>query len=90
MSAEQKNQRGVRLNVKLVPQSASRWSKEVFSEVPGLQTVIQTFPDETDPELSTMYIIEVNPASMESALRQLRHNPHVEYAEATAARKLIR
>jgi len=89
MHTEQKIQRGVRLNVKLMPGLDPRRSEEILSETPGIQLVTQTFPEEKDLELSALYVLEVNPSDVESALKQLRQNPHVEYVEETASRKLI-
>ena len=89
MSAERKTQRGIRLNVKLTPGIGRQQLGKVWSETPGLRSAIQTFPDETDQELSRLYIIEVDPSNLKAALRQLRHNPYIEYAEETARHKLI-
>jgi hypothetical protein len=89
MRIEQKNPRGVRLNVKLVPGTDQRQITEIFSNTPGVQSAIQTFPDETDEELANLYILEVDPSNLKAALRKLHHNPYVEYAEETARRKLI-
>ena len=89
MRTEQEIQRGIRLNVKLTPDLDPRRSEEILSKTPGLRLVIQTFPEETDPELSTLYVLEVNPSDVKSALKQLRQNPYVQYVEETAPRKLI-
>jgi len=89
MHTEQKIQRGIRLNVKLTPGLDPRLSEEILSRTPGLRLVVQTFPEEKDSELSTLYVLEVNSSDVESALKQLRQNPHVEYVEETASRKLI-
>ena len=89
MSVEHKNPQGTRLNVKLTPGADRRCITEVLANTPGVQSVIQTFPDETDEELSSLYILEVEPANLKAALRQLQHNPHVQYAEETARRRLI-
>jgi len=90
MSVEQKSPQGTRLNVKLTPGTDRRRITEVLANTPGVQSVIQTFPDETDEELSRLYILEVDPANLKAALRQLHQNPHVQYAEETVRRKLIR
>jgi hypothetical protein len=89
MSAEQKTQRVVRLNVKLLPGLDRHKSDAALNGTPGLRSVIQTFPEETDEELSTLYILEVDPSNLKDAVRQLQDNPSVEYVEETARRKLI-
>ncbi len=80
---------GARLNVKLAPEVKPQQSEEVLSSTPGVISVIQTFPDEVDEELSRMFVVEVDPSKLKGALRKLQENPAVEYAEPTAPRKLI-
>jgi hypothetical protein len=75
--------------VKLAPGVDRQRSERVWSQTPGLRSVTQTFPDETDEELSSLYLLEVNASEVEAALHQLRHHPEVEYVEGTASRKLI-
>jgi len=82
-------QAAVRLNVKLAPEVEPQRSKDVLSSTPGLVSVIQTFPDEADEELSRLFVVEVDPSDLAVALRKLKENPGVEYAEQTASRKLI-
>jgi hypothetical protein len=89
MNAKQTAQRKVRLNVKLVPEVDRQRTEEVLTHIPGLQSVIQTFSDEMDKDLASLYIIEVDPSHVQSALKQLRRSPYVEYAEETARRKLV-
>lgn len=90
MENEQRLHSLARLNVKLVSDKDIKRAREALSNMAGLKAVIQTFPDESDPELATMYVLEVNRSDVGSVLEQLRKNPYVEYAEQTAGRKLIR
>ena len=89
MSTETEAQRPVRLNVKLASQVNEEEPEKVLAGTPGLKSVIQTFPDEEDEELSRLFIIEVEPSSAKLALEKLHENPAIEYAEPTAKRKLI-
>lgn len=78
------------LNVKLSPEIKSHQKEKILSSTPGVISVIQTFPDEEDEELSRMYVVEVDPAQSKDALKNLQDNPAVEHAEPTARRKLIK
>ena len=62
----------------------------LLSATPGLQNIVQLFPDESDEELRTMYMLDVSPEHLQAAMTQLRRNPGVESAHETAPRKLIR
>lgn len=79
-----------RLNVKLAPETKPQETEAVLSSTPGMISVVQTFPDEEDEELSRMYVVEVDSASTDDALENLQQNPAVEHAEHTAKRKLIK
>lgn len=89
MRTEQKIERGVRLNVKTAPGLDTEQLAKVLSKMPGIGSVIQTFPDETDAELSTLYILEADPSKLGVALEALRQSPYIEYVEETATRGLI-
>lgn len=80
----------VRVNVKLAPGAERDRSLNILSRPRGVRSVIQTFPDETDEELARLYMLDVDPSKLQSALRELRHCPEVEYAEVVPSRKLIR
>ena len=79
-----------RVNVKPSEDSDPDRSRGMFSRLRGVQSVIQTFPDETDQELKRLFVLEVEPSKFESALEELRHCSEVEYAEKSPLRKLIR
>ena len=87
--SSQQTQAVVRLNVKLARAVNPSRAEEAFRSIPGLSSVIQTFPGESDEELSRMYVLEVEPDALKPALRHLRDNPDVEHVEQTAKRKLI-
>ena len=62
----------------------------MLSRLRGVQSVIQTFPDETDQELKRLFKLEIDPSELESALKELRRCPEVEYAGKPALREVIR
>jgi hypothetical protein len=54
-------------------------------DVPG---AVQLFPDETDPELATLYVVEVPDDDAADALGELKRSSAVEFAEPEAERRL--
>jgi hypothetical protein len=78
------------LNVRLTAETKPQETEEALSSTPGMISVVQTFPDEEDEELSRMYVIQVDSTRSEDALEDLQQNPAVEHAEHTAKRKLIK
>jgi len=54
-------------------------------DVPG---AVQLFPDETDPELATLYVVEVPDDDADDALGELKRSSAVEFAEPEAERRL--
>ena len=83
-------QQVVRVNVKLVPDADRARSVSRLADATGVRTVVQTFPDETDQDLSGLYMLEVDPPNLESILEKLRKVPEVEYAEVAPSRRLVR
>jgi hypothetical protein len=79
-----------RINVKLATGTDHTACRKTMAAMPGVMNIIQTFPDETDQELASLYLLEVEPSHIKAALRELRVLPEVEYAEEAAPRKLIR
>ena len=79
----------VRVNVKVAPGPDRHRAIDILSRAPGVRNVIQTFPGEADEELTRLYLLEVDSASLNSVLEQLRHSPDVEYAEVASPWKLI-
>lgn len=77
------------VNVKLVPGRAARSAPRMFS-TPGVLEFEQTFPGESDEELSTLYVLRVARAQLQSVIRALRRTPGVKYVEEAPPRKLIR
>jgi hypothetical protein len=80
----------LRVNVKLTGDSDPERSRGTLSRLRGVQSVIRTFTDETDQELKRLFVLEIEPSELESALKELHRCPEVEYAEKAAVRKLIR
>lgn len=80
----------LRVNVKLTGDSDPDRSRGLLSRLRGVQSVIQTFPGETDQELKRLFVLEIDASDLESALKELRRCPEVEYVEKAPLRKLIR
>ncbi len=80
----------VAVNVKLERGSVPGASVKALTHAPGVLRVEQSFPEELDEDLSTLYVLEVERPLLPSALRALRAAPGVEYAEEAAPRKLLR
>jgi hypothetical protein len=89
MTTEAETQGPIRLNVKFASQVNEETPAKVLAGTPGLKSVIQTFPDEKDEELSRLFIVEVEPSEAKLALKKLNENPAIEFAEPTTKRKLI-
>ena len=89
MPATKPKTRGLRLHVKLNPGAKGEEFIHSLEEAPGIRNVTQTFPGESDPELATLFLVEIDPAGVKSALQRLRRHPAVQYAEEVAPRKLI-
>ncbi len=56
-------------------------------DVPG---AVRLFPDEDDPELAALYVVELPDDEAEDTLRDLKHSSAVEFAEQQAERGLHR
>jgi hypothetical protein len=82
--------RPIQLSVKLQPDADPQEFVRHFSGIPGILRVTQTFPGETDQELAGMFVVEIDPSVLQSAVKQLRSSPIVEYAADPAPRRLIR
>jgi hypothetical protein len=76
--------------LKLGPQADAREFVHYLSRWPGILSVTQTFPDESDQDLAKLLVLEIEPSAVASTLKKLRKNPSVEYAEEPAPRRLIR
>ncbi|MBI2121698.1 MAG: hypothetical protein HYT98_01115 [Candidatus Sungbacteria bacterium] len=83
------------LNLKLKETANTYDALARISKIFGVVQIQKLFPEETDPELSTLYIIQLNPiiqvdpVLLEQVLTALRQDPDVEYAEMPPHRKLI-
>jgi hypothetical protein len=75
----------VGLSVKLT--RPHRGLPPALERLPGVVKVTQTFPDETDEELATLYVLQVERPKATTALRALRSDPSVAFAETCAPRK---
>lgn len=89
-AAQKQSAQPSRVNVKLTGNSDSSRCRGILSRLPGVQSVIQTFPDEADEDLKRLFVLEIAPSKLESVLKKLRHHGEVEYAEQAPLRKLIR
>jgi hypothetical protein len=54
-------------------------------DVPG---AVQLFPDETDPELAALYVVDVSDDDAADTLGELKRSSAVEFAEPEAERRL--
>lgn len=79
----------VQVNVKLTPKADPSGTVKLLSALPGVDEVTQTLPGESDPELARLYILKLNPSQANSAVKDIRKHPGVEYVEGAAKRKLI-
>jgi hypothetical protein len=77
----------VGLNVKLT--RPRKRLPAALEQLPGVVQVTQTFPEERDEELSTLYVLQVEALSASTVLRSLRKDPTVAFAEACAPRKAL-
>lgn len=89
-AAQEKKTPRLRVNVKLTVGADPDRSRGLLSRLLGVQSVIQTFPDETDQELKRLFVLEIDPSDVESSLKELRRCPEIEYVEKAPLRKLIR
>ena len=89
-AAQKQTASPLRVNVKLTGDADPGRCQNILSRLRGVQSVVQTFPDETDEELKRLFVLDIEPSELESALKELRRRSEVEYAEAAPQRKLIR
>lgn len=78
----------VRLNLKLAAGTNHQVLDRLLAKAPGIQSAIQTFPDETDEELSRLYVLEVSASESEAAITTLSKYSEIEYVELAAARRI--
>ncbi len=78
----------VGLNVKLT--RPSKGLPAILKRLAGVVQVTQTFPDERDEELATLYVLQVEALKASAVLRSLRKDPAVAFAETCAPRKALR
>jgi len=77
----------VGLNVKLTRRR--KGLPAALKQLPGVVQVTQTFPDEPDEELATLYVLQVEALRASTVLRSLRKDPAVAFAETCAPRKAL-
>jgi hypothetical protein len=82
------NQR--RFNLKFVPGAASEERLRELAQMPGVAKVEPLFPGESQPDLASLMVVDVDEDKLDQALPDLRARPDVEYIEEPAPRKLIR
>ncbi len=80
----------VSLNLKLAAGAKKEKLDQLLAEAPGIQSVIQTFPDETDEELSRLYVLEISASESKAAIKTLTKHSEIEYVEPAASRQLLR
>ena len=80
----------LRITVKVTRNANPGECQGILSQLKGVQSVIQAFPEETDEDLKRLFVLEVEPSECESTLRELQRRSEVEYAEEAPLRKLVR
>lgn len=80
----------VQISVKLQQDADIHQFLRYLSGVPGIVQVTQTFPGARDPEMASLFVIEIDPPALKSTLTKLRSVSAVEYATDPAPRRLIR
>lgn len=56
-------------------------SKEIIDSVPGVIESVLLFPDETEADLKTIYVVDVEPPFASDILTALMSHPDIEYVE---------
>ncbi len=79
-----------RLNLKFVPGAATDERMRELAQTPGVANVEPLFPGESQPDLASLMVVDVDEDKLDQALPDLRAKPDVEYVEEPAPRKLIR
>jgi hypothetical protein len=79
----------VNVNVRLLAGIDRDAARKRLTTTPGVQDVIQTFPQETDEELSSMLLLKVQPSRLQQVVKQLRRDSAIDYVEPAPVRKLI-
>ena len=75
--------------MKLAPGADRHQVIRALKKVVKVQACGQVFPEEKDPDLTSIYIIKIDFKDIKTALRHLSSNPSVEYAEEVVFHKLI-
>jgi hypothetical protein len=78
---------GVQLSLKVAADVNARKLKRLWSQTPGLHNVVQTFPDESDEELSRLYVLEIEADAVTDAVQQLQAQPEIEYVDKPMRRR---
>jgi hypothetical protein len=84
------NKQNVQLKLKLIGDADAVGFVQDASRIAGITRIVQTFPDEQDPFLSSMYVAEVESQQVTAVMSSLKNDPRIEYVEPPAPRKLIR
>lgn len=79
----------LRVNVRLRGDADTQSTIERVLKTKGVIGATQMFPDETDPELVRMYLLDVKPSDASAALELLQQDTRLAYVESAAPRKLI-
>ena len=83
----------MKVQFKFNEDASGRERKEVLDRVQEHEAQVeQLFPEEHDPELSSLFVADLSDADdlVPTIMAMLEHSPAVEFAEAEVERKLIR
>lgn len=73
--------------LKLKESTSANITLDRFSRITGVVKIEQIFPGDADPELVTLYVVEVELSNADSVLKQLSADPDVRYAHIKPPRK---
>jgi len=83
-AAQKQSAHRLRVNVKLTGGSDVSRCHTLISQLPGVQSVIQTFPDEPDKKLKRLLVLEIEPSKIDSVLKELRRGSGIRGSGAVA------
>jgi hypothetical protein len=80
----------VKVNVKVKRGSNAQETIKDLLRDAGVLGATQVFPDETDPDLASLYMLDISPTAARKTIGALRKNERLQYVEGAAPRRLIR
>ena len=78
------------LTIKVFPTADIDSTLERLQSVDGFRTIERLFPDEIEPDLSTIYVAHVDTDRLAEAKPEIEADDDIEYVEEPPTRKLVR